>query len=195
MKMATRLYSTGAVKTKKDAAEAAGVAPGYFYIESSPKNGNPKVLDFINGIDAEIHSEAVDMTRVLQKLGRRAVRNIAELMERTESESIKLKASQDLADRSMETQKTQRHIVESFSIGEESGKAIAAALAEAAKVQKEFAHVTEGDFVRVDMSSGAEIYEREQKARKVGEKAIGTGDSKSQAGGNGQHPSEDSAAL
>ena len=148
--MAARLYATGACKTQKEASAAAGLHPNYLTLLMSE---NRMVQDFVSRIDREIESDAVDMSKMLVTLGRRGVRNIAQLMENGESEQVRFKAAQDLADRSPETSKIQKHAVASFSIEGEDAKAIAAALVESATVSRQFAEVGSGDFVRVDTNA------------------------------------------
>lgn len=154
VKLATRLYTTGACPTKQAAAEAAGLDPAYFSLISSPKNGSRKLKNFMQEVDDALTEQSVDMSKVLSILGRRAVRNIASLMEDAEGEGTRLRAAQDLADRSPETQKIQKHQVESFTISGEDAKELAAAMVESARIKDRYMSMAEGDFVTVDMGLG-----------------------------------------
>ena len=61
----------------------------------------------------------------MTELGRKAVQKLAHLMEWSGQEAIQLRAAIDLADRSPETQKVQKHQVESFSLSGKDAKEIA----------------------------------------------------------------------
>ncbi len=196
--LAARLYASGACKTKGEAAEAAGLSKGYFYVLSSPKNGSERVRSLIEQVDSEIQSKTVDMSKVIELLGRRAVRNIADHMENASSEALRLKAATDLADRSPETQKTQRTIAASFSVDGEDAKALAAAMVESANIQKKYAHVAEGDYIEVNVESGVDHYGQVGERGEQQEEGvpISVGDSGlSQAGSNGLATTEGEQAV
>src|SRR3569832_1978997 len=104
VKLATRLYATGVAKTKAAAAEMAGLAPSTYYLISTTES---KVSDLMNHIDKELESEQLDTGRLLKHLGRKAIRHIAWTLDSDEvKHDTRLKAAQDLADRSPETSKT-----------------------------------------------------------------------------------------
>ena len=156
LRAAHRLYSSGAVPSKRAAAEAVGLHPQYYYLMSSPQVGNPGLRLLRDEIDEAIQDKTIDMSRVLTMIGRKAIQSLYEIMQMSDSEGLRLKAAQDLADRSPETSKTIKHAVANINISGADARDIAAALVSSAKAREEFAHVAEGDFVRVDMKDDTE---------------------------------------
>lgn len=112
----------------------AGLHPTYLTVAM---NNSEPVKRLAASIQQELESDAADMSKVMQRLGRMAVGRLAQLMD-SGSESIALKAAIDLADRSPETQKTQRVEVASLTLSGGDAKAIAEALVESAEAQKQF---------------------------------------------------------
>lgn len=155
VRLAARLYATGACKTKKEASAAAGLHPNYLTLLTS--NNNPLVNGLIAEIDAKLAEDSLDMSALIVKLGRRAVRNMAALMEDAQSEMIRFKAAQDLADRSPETVKTQHHVVDSFHASREDVDRMIAALTESSGMAQEFAEAANGDYVRVGSPAQAPL--------------------------------------
>lgn len=175
VKLATRLWVTGACKTQKEAAQAAGIHPMYL---SLVKRENPRMTELINQIDREIHDGTIDMSKVLIKLGRRAIRNIAHLSENAEKEDIRFRASVDLADRSPETVKTHKVQAEGeMNLRVEDVAAITRALVEGARLRQQFPEAATGNFIRVEdpslalppSSNGDTPNELEQELRVEGE--------------------------
>ena len=147
VRLAARLYATGACRTKQEASTAAGLHKYYL----SYLNRNPRVNSIIDRVDEALEEGAVDMSKLMATLGRRAVRNIAQLMEESPTEMIRFKAAVDLADRNPETAKTQKHQFESgLSVTKESAEALARALVEAAQLRQQFPSAANGDFVTVN---------------------------------------------
>jgi hypothetical protein len=114
-----------------------------------PSIGNQNVQAITDKIDQMLEDETVEIGTILRKAGRRAVGKIVHTMENASSEVLQFKAAQDLADRNPETSKTQKVAVASFSLGGDDAKALAEAMAEAARVRAEFDGQVQGDVVRV----------------------------------------------
>src|SRR5574338_737941 len=105
VRMALRLYGTGAVPTLVEASRTAGLNDNALYF----RRYHDKRMDiYLHQLDKEIHEGSIDMTKVLQRLGRQAVVNIAHLADSAQKEDVRLRANQDLADRSPETAKTHK---------------------------------------------------------------------------------------
>lgn len=143
---ALRALTVGGMKNN-DAAKIGGVTPAYL---SQVKSSQPG-MDYVNGLNDSIDEKAMDTSSLLTKLGREAVATIANLMRSSSNQNITLRASQDLADRSAETQKTQRHHVETFSLNGKDAREIAAAMVEAAKLREDYAAAALGDYIRVPL--------------------------------------------
>jgi hypothetical protein len=156
MKAATRLYESGAVRTKAEAADAVGLSRGAMYVMTSPKVDNPHLKQLREEIDGAIADRTIDMSVVLALLGRRALTVINEVMEESDSDGLRLKAAQDLADRSPETSKTIKAAVANVNISGADAKELASALVRSARVKEKYAHVAEGDFVRVNTDEEVE---------------------------------------
>lgn len=138
--MATMLYASGVAATKREAALAAGLAPQTFYMSSTMSEPTQRLH---NEIQELIADESVRTSAILEKLGRRAIGTIAQLME-TGKDEIKLKAAQDLADRTPDTQRTQQVVVPTFSLAATDVAALAAALVESSRERERYRYVTEG---------------------------------------------------
>jgi hypothetical protein len=151
VRAAQRLYASGTVPTKKAAAEAVGLKPGYFYLMTSPQVSNPEIAGLRDHIDQAIEDQTVDMSKILQMLGRKAVGELYRIMRDGGSEIVKRKAAQDLADRSPETSKTIKAAVANIHLSGSDAKELAAAMVTSARAKEKFAEVAEGDFVRVDL--------------------------------------------
>lgn len=162
LRAAMRLYSSGAVRTKGEAADAVGLNRQYLYLMSSPGIGNTHLRQITEEVDAALQDRTVDMSSVLSLLGRRAVGVIHEMMEYSESDMLRFKAAQDLADRSPETSKTIKAAVANVHLTGADAKELAAALVSSARVKEQYAHVAEGDFVRVDLGEAVQASPNEQ---------------------------------
>ncbi len=148
MRLAAYLYATGAEKTKKDAALAASVDPVYFGMLT---NHSIPMNRLINQTKSMIEDETISMSTVLQRLSRKAVGRIADLMDTSENEGIALKAAQDLADRHPETSRTSKIQVDAgLTIGTADAKALAAALVESATISNSLAHIARDGLVEID---------------------------------------------
>lgn len=153
-KLALRLYHTGVVPTKAEAAKQAGLARGTFYIASTR---NPNMSAFAAQIDKELADETIDTARLIKQLGRKALSVIAKTMENPlVKPEVQLKAAQDLADRSPETSKVinvNAHVTSPLS--DEHVLAMRNAILEAAGMKEKYAQAASGTFVTVDDKSTA----------------------------------------
>lgn len=153
VRQALWLFQSGACKSRREASAAAGLHPNYL---TMLMNGSEPTKRLANQIQEQIESEATDMSVVLQRVGRLAVSKLVRLMDEG-SESIQFQAAKDLADRSPETQKTQRLEVEGLSLAGRDAKQIAEALVEAAQAQERFADVARDGLVEIDTDRRGEL--------------------------------------
>jgi hypothetical protein len=151
VKLAARLFATGAVPTKKEAAEAAGLNPTYFSVISSPDHSRyiPLVGTLMEDIDKAMHDKSIQTSALLELIGREALIEMRDMMKTSQNAAIKFKATQDLLDRSPDTSKIHKHQVAGFSIAGEDAKQIAAALVQSAHVRAMVGDAVLGDFVRI----------------------------------------------
>lgn len=145
VKLAARLYATAVVKTKKEAALAAGLDKNVLYQLRHERQVN----DLIRKIDHELENNIISTADVLKILGRKAVVAIADIMTTDNvKDEVRLKAAQDLADRSPETSKTLKVQAESsLSISDEAAELIRAAMLESARSRLNFAEAANGNFI------------------------------------------------
>ena len=99
VKLATRLYTTGICRTKKEASEAAGLHPNYLTMLTGP-NGSDPVKHLMNEIDQKIEDKTIETSALIQSLGRKALSRMSTLMD-AGSEGVQFRAAQDLLDRSL----------------------------------------------------------------------------------------------
>jgi hypothetical protein len=132
VRMALRLYQTGACKTKREASELAGLHPNYLTMLTSPNGGSEPVKRLANDLSQMLDDETIDTSIIMRKLGRKALGKLASLMD-SDNAHVSFKAAQDLADRAPETSKTQKVHLDTFSLSGQDAKEIAAALVEASK--------------------------------------------------------------
>jgi len=148
-KTALRLWASGAVNTKGEAAKIAGLAPSTFYVTSSPMAQGPLVKSMIEEIDKGINSRTIELSAVVAALSRKALGVVEMLMDGASSEGVRLKAAQDVMDRNPELSKVQRHQVESITLTGQDAQALALALVEASESSHHDHRATEGDFITV----------------------------------------------
>lgn len=139
------LYATGAARNKRDAALIAGITPVHF---TNMSNMNPETKRLINNVQQMVEDESITTSKLLQTLGRKAVGRLAQLMD-SPNDTVAFRAAQDLADRSTETQKTQRVQMESLTLSGEDAKALAAAMVESSRAQVAYEHVGRDGLVEV----------------------------------------------
>lgn len=132
--MAMRLYATGAARTKKEAAEMAGISVPYFVVMS---NHNETLSRLQDDTDEMIQDESVAMTTVLQKLGREALQRVRQLS-KSQNEHVALKAATDILDRNSETSKVQKLDISTSQIESKDAKALAEALVRSAEVRRQY---------------------------------------------------------
>lgn len=128
----------------------AGLHPHSFTVIS---NKSDPVKKLLNDLEGRLADDALDMSVVQRTLGRAALIKIAKLMD-SGNETVALKAAQDIADRSPEVSKIQRHEVATISLGTDDAKALAAALVESAKARESYADVALKGLVEVDLNLG-----------------------------------------
>lgn len=155
VKMAIRLYTSGAAKTKLEASTMAGLHPQTLTVYSNSPRYMEAINKYQNELSAMLDDESTDMQVILDKMARKAVGRIGELMY-SSKDDVALKAAVDIADRSSKTQKVIRAQVETFSIAGEDAKALAAGMIEAARVRAANNAVVTGDFIKVELAERAE---------------------------------------
>lgn len=146
---AIRLLSSGIVKTKKEAAEAVGIAPSYFYAATNGNSGKPDALDLMDEIEMAMATRMMDTGAAMEVMGREALLVIRSKMLDSDNEAIQLKAAIDLADRSPETTKIHKHQVEAIHMSAEDSKALAAALVAGARTRERYGIEVQSDYVKV----------------------------------------------
>lgn len=143
---AAQLYGSGIAKTKKEAAEIAGIHPGYL---TNLSNGNSEIKRLIGEAEKSASIAVGDINQTLIRLGREGLATIDQIRRNASSEAIQLKAAIDLADRSPETSKVQKHQVESLSLDGEDVERLTKAMVESARIRADFAEVHEANYVKV----------------------------------------------
>lgn len=127
----------------------AGINPEWF---TTMTNHNDETKRIVNKVDQMLEDETVQTSTLLQALGRAAIKKLHGLMTGSGKEEIQLKAAQDLADRSPETTKIQKHELSvNPQISSEEAKLLAKALIEGAQVHQDYKAITAGDYVKVDI--------------------------------------------
>lgn len=177
VRMAARLYASGAVPTKKAASAAAGLHPNYLTMLSRPGVENPEVERVIGEVDHAIQDKTVALSQVIALLSRRAAEKMRDLME-SENEHIVFKASTDILDRNPDTSKMHKSAILHAPLEQGDAQALAKALVEAAQVRERYAGIVEGDFIRVDMEETSDGVQKREELRK----ALPAGDQESQDG-------------
>lgn len=147
VRMGLRLFVHCAVPTLREAAEAVGLSPVYLHKMSRTRAG----IEFMETAHAMIQQTALTTSALIEKLSRRAIEVIGTTMEDASSEALRLKAAIDLADRGPETSKIQKHQVESFTLGSEDARLIAASMVSAAAVRQANADLVHNNFDRVSL--------------------------------------------
>ena len=146
------LYVTGACKTKREASTAAGFHPHYLTMLTAPGAGSDKVKELMEEMTNELMQKGVDMSVVMNRLGRLGLAKLAQLTVAGSNERIQLDAAKTLADRSPETAGIQKLQVDAVSLGAADAKAIAEALVESAKLSQDFDHVAKNGLVEIDLT-------------------------------------------
>lgn len=152
MKLALRLYNTGAARTKGEAAQLAGLAKGSFYVMTSPAAGNEAASNLSNEMDELLQDQAINVTVLMEKLSEKAIRKIGKLMDSAGKEEVQLRAAMELADRGSRTAKIHKQQNMLPTLDDVSAKTLAAALVESASARQRHIAAASGDYVRVDAS-------------------------------------------
>lgn len=152
---AVRLYVTGACRTKREASLAAGLHPNYLTMLTAPGGGSDPVKEMMAEIHEMMNDKTIDMSVVVQRLGRMGLGKIAQLAMVGSNERIQLDAAKTLADRSPETAGIQKLQVEGLSIAESDAKALADALVESARLRAEYEYIAKDGLVEIDITQGA----------------------------------------
>jgi len=140
------LWLTGAVSTKKAAAEAVGISPVTLHGNAK----SPAGIRYIESAHEAISNRTINTSVLIEQLSRRAVEVIGGMMEDAEQPALRLKAAIDLADRGKETSKVTKVQTESFSISGRDVEALAKAMVMGAKLREQYPEAAEGDFIKVE---------------------------------------------
>jgi len=171
VRMAARLYASGAVDSKRAACAAVGLHPQYLSMLDSA--GNEVTRRVQDDIERAIEDQTVSLSRVIAMASRKAAKTINKLMD-SSNEHIQLKASSDILDRNPETSKTVKAQVSSFSIDSADVAEIAKALVETARIKERLRDVdAKRDFVQVEVTSGAEEISGAGPSDTPGDKQVG----------------------
>lgn len=148
VRLATRLYHTGLCKTKADAAEKAGLNKATFYLISTTSS---EVASLAEQVQRELEDETIDAARIVKRLGRKGLGIVAEIADNPLNKAeVRLKAAQDLADRSPETSKVINvNARVETPLSEDQVAALRRGMIEAAALRDKFAKAAEGSFVTV----------------------------------------------
>lgn len=151
VRLACRLYASGAVSSKLEACRAVGLAPQYLSMLDSA--GNEVTRRIQDQVEEAIHDDTIALSRVVQIASRKALRVMNKLMDSAD-ESIALKSSSDILDRNPETSKSFKATIGTFSLDTADVKDIAHALVESARIKERLASAPTGDYVQVEIESG-----------------------------------------
>lgn len=154
IKLATRLYNSGICRTKAEAADAAGLNRVTFYIASTC---DPKVASLAAQVQKELEDETIDTAKLIKRLGRHGLAIVAEIADNALVKSeTRLKAAQDLADRSPETSKVVNiNARVETPLTEDQVAALRRGMIEAAALRDKFANAAVGSYVTVNDQSTA----------------------------------------
>jgi hypothetical protein len=152
---AMRLYVTGACRTKREASVAAGLHPNYLTMLTRPGGGSDPVKAMMEEIHEMMSDKTIDMSVVIQRLGRMGIGQIAKLALLGGNERIQLDAAKSLADRSPETAGIQKIQAEGLTLGSLDAKALAEALVESARLASQYDHIARDGLIEVDITQGA----------------------------------------
>jgi hypothetical protein len=145
VRMAARLYASGAVPTKRAACEAVGLHPAYLTMLRE----NPEVVTIISEVDRAISDKNTSLSELIQLMARKAAQKLNSLVD-SNNEHVALKAVGEVLDRTPETSRTMKHQVTSFKMESSDAAALALALVEGARAKEKFIALASGDFVKVD---------------------------------------------
>lgn len=147
VRMGLRMYVNAAVPTLGKAAEAVGLS----YQQLAIAKNSPAGKEYMETAHKILEDRTLETSVVIQRLGRRAIEIVGGLMEDAGSDAIRLKAAIDLADRAPETSKVHKMQVESFTLDGKDARAIAEALVTGRGVQEKYAHLSVGNYDKVNL--------------------------------------------
>jgi len=133
----------------------------------------------------------VDISPIIQELGRRALAKLNSLMDEGKQE-VQLRAAIDLADRSPETSKTQKIDVHSMTLTGQDVAALAKALVESAHTKTKFAHIAEEGLEEIRLDE-PELVEPNYAERSEGIDSRGGSSSQGLPAGEGSKQISDSS--
>lgn len=122
---------------------------------TAPNGGSDPVKEMMAEIHEMMNDKTVDMSVVVQRLGRMGLGKLAQLAMLGSNERIQLDAAKTLADRSPETAGMQKIQVDGLSISSLDAKALAEAMIESARLRAEFEHIAKDGLVEVDITQDA----------------------------------------
>jgi len=154
VKLAIRLYHSGLCKTLKEAALKTGIHPSVIY---TLNNHDLQVASLAAQVQKELEDETIDTARIVKRLGRKALGIVAEIAEGTQNPvAVRLKAAQDLADRSPETSKVINvNARVETPLSEEQVATLRRGMIEAAAMRDKFAQAAQGSYVTVSDATTA----------------------------------------
>lgn len=147
VRLAARLYASGAVSSKREAARAVGLHPAYLSVLDSA--GNEVTHSIYSEVDAALADKTMSLSAIIQKMSRTALKTVNNLMN-SENDQVAMKAAADVLDRNPETSKTFKASISTFSLDGQDVKELAAVLVQAAKTKEKYLPVTQADFIRVE---------------------------------------------
>lgn len=153
VRMAARLYASGAVRSKRDACRTMGLTDAYLSMLDAA--GNEITRRIQSDVEDAIRDDSVALSKVIAKLSRKALNKINFLIE-SDNEHVALKAATEVLDRNPETSKTFKATVSTFSLDTNDAKAMASAIVEAARVRERFLLQSAKDFVKVEDVDGTQ---------------------------------------
>lgn len=147
VRVACILYASGQARSKREAATLAGVNHYYFNMLTNQSEPTKRL---ISSVQEMIEDETITTSQLLQRLSRKAIGKIAQLMD-TGSEQTQLKAAQDLADRNPESSRTSKLQVDGgLTIATADAQALAAAMVESARDADRYAAVASEGLTEID---------------------------------------------
>jgi len=149
VRMAARLYASGAVPTKRAACQSVGLHPAYLTVLDS--HDNEVTTRIQNEVEAAIADETISLSKAIAILSRKAAQRMGELIG-SQNEHVAVKASSDILDRNPETSKSFKHSVTGIVISPDDAKELAAALVAGARIREQYASVASSDFGKVEDS-------------------------------------------
>lgn len=151
LKTAIRLHATGAAKSKKQAAEMAGISYGQMAVMTAPSAGNEKVSNLYENVDQLLNDKAIDLSTLKRRLAEEGLRTAGRLMVHSGKDEVQLRAALELMDRHEDTARITKTQIEAPKITEGDAKLLAEALVQAAEARRRHMHVAVGDYVKVDV--------------------------------------------